>query len=121
MLASTALLPFVTVKVIVEGFSNGQLVPVSVLDSTGGLKNGLLALLLGLLVMLLSFFGVLTGKKGLAFALLTLGVLAALLMFFELANSGEGSSTGVGFIIGMAGAILTLAGGALPLLVKRKG
>ncbi len=96
---------------------------------SGGVKDGIFAVFLGGIILLLAIIGLLRGSKGFGIAILIFGIFATLFMLYELSDISNAAktlgdsgsvSTGIGLYIGLVGAIIALVGGVLPLFMKRR-
>jgi hypothetical protein len=127
-LAISAFLPWATAKVgrlemSITGMGNVSGTGIG--SSNEGVRDGIFALGLGILVVVLAVLGLLLSSRGFAIALLVFGLLSSAFMVYELTDinqdmSSVAGSAGFGVYMGLAGALVIVVGGVVPLLVKRK-
>ena len=100
------------------------------LYGNGGVRDGIFAIILGGIILLFSLLGLFQNRKAAAIGGIVAGVLASLLMFYELADISRVNkdldavqavfTTGIGIYLGIVGALLGLVGSIVPLFVKRR-
>ncbi len=91
---------------------------------TGYTGDGVLAIGLGVILLVLSALGSFLGKNGFAIAAMVFGLIATGLMILKLSDISSAAkilegNTGLGVYLGLAGALVALVGGSLPLVLKR--
>ncbi len=93
--------------------------------SGANLRDGFIALGIGIVAMVLAGLGGFSGRRGYAIGLVVLGLLGSGLMLFELSDISRklgnvsGVSVGFGLWLGFFGGLLILAGGILALVGRR--
>ncbi len=129
-----AFLPWLTLKFLDQDLSVTGLGAVSgsaakSLSNTG-VKDGIFALTLGVIILVFALFGLLKNNRVAAIGALVAGVISTLLMIYEwstvsssakdLTSADIGINVGIGIYIGLIGALIALVGGLMALVAKRR-
>lgn len=120
-------LDFLGTKISVNGL--GQISDKSIPSGSGTASDGVIAIFLGVVLLILGGLSFVLKQRWLPLAALVVAVFAVLLMAFELihntssinsdASLGNIASNGIGVYIGLVGAIIALVGGVLPFVLRR--
>ncbi len=142
LLAVGAFLPWISLTVLGQTISvsgTGSVSGTSDLVSAynqsggGGAKDGVIALTLAGISLVLILIGLLTRARGWAIGVIVFGVFATLLMAYEVYDVGKSASSiasdtggagassgGIGLYIGLAGALIVLVGAIITVAFFRK-
>ena len=142
LLAVGAFLPWISLTIASQSFSvsgtgsvsgTPDLVSAYNQSGGGGAKDGVIALALAGISLVLILIGLLTRARGWAIGVLVFGVFATGLMAFELYDVGKSntsissdtagagtSTTGIGIYVGLAGAIIILIGAIIAVAFFRR-